>query len=149
MGDPSSSTTSQNSNNGDSCPIVTSLYYLHPGENPSAILVSPPLIGSNYQSWRKSLKRALLAKNKLKFVNGKIPMPPEDDAHFDSWEHCNALVVSWINRTVCLLIGNSFLVFHSSKYTVEDDDSCIHYLCSHMIHNIPIQHFRSNDISLF
>ncbi|AES81774.1 hypothetical protein MTR_7g100460 [Medicago truncatula] len=61
MEDPSSSTTSQYSNNGDSCPIVTSLYYLHPGENPGAILVSPPLIGSNYQSWSKSLSCALLA----------------------------------------------------------------------------------------
>jgi hypothetical protein len=114
------STTSQTSNNGDSCPIVTSPYYLHLGENPGAILVSPPLIGSNYQSWRKYLKRTLLAKNKLKFVNGKLPMPPEDDAHFDSWERCNDMVVSLINRTLSPVIASSVVYIDNAK-TLWDD----------------------------
>jgi len=50
----------------------TSPYYLHSGENPRAVLVLPPLDSSNYQSWSRAMKKALLSKNKFKFVNGEI-----------------------------------------------------------------------------
>ncbi|KAF1866792.1 hypothetical protein Lal_00018177 [Lupinus albus] len=59
----------------DSSLNPTSPYYLHPDENPGFILVSPPFDGGNYHSWSRSMKRALLDKNKFKFVNGTIGIP--------------------------------------------------------------------------
>ena len=42
---------------------------------------------------------ALLAKNKLGFVNGTILQPnDESDPIFSDWQRCNDLVLSWINN---------------------------------------------------
>lgn len=37
-------------------------YYIHPIENPSLVLVSPVLIGTNYHSWSRAMKMALQSK---------------------------------------------------------------------------------------
>jgi len=39
----------------------TSPYYLHLGENPGLVLVSPVLSETNYYSWSRNMKRALLS----------------------------------------------------------------------------------------
>lgn len=44
-----------------------------------------------FQLWSKSIKRAFLAKNKIKFVNGKLPMAPENNANFDASKRCNGV----------------------------------------------------------
>jgi len=73
-------------------------YYLHPSENPGMILVSPALDGSNYHTWSRRMKRALLSKNKIKFINGEIQEPAKTDPLHDAWERCNMMVISWITR---------------------------------------------------
>ncbi|MCI78498.1 hypothetical protein A2U01_0099768, partial [Trifolium medium] len=35
------------------------LYFLHPNENPSLVLVTPPLSGPNYHSWSRAMTMAL------------------------------------------------------------------------------------------
>ncbi|KAF1867853.1 hypothetical protein Lal_00012749 [Lupinus albus] len=59
-------------------------FYLHPGENLRHILVSPRLDGTSYHSWSRSMKRALLSKNKFNFVNGKITIPQDSDPTFNA-----------------------------------------------------------------
>ena len=44
---------------------------LHNSDHPGMILVTAPLTGSNYLIWSRSMKIALIAKQKLGFVNGK------------------------------------------------------------------------------
>lgn len=46
----------------------TSPYYLHPGENPCLVLVTLSLNETNYWSWSRNMKRALLSNNKLKII---------------------------------------------------------------------------------
>ncbi|KAF1880154.1 hypothetical protein Lal_00022283 [Lupinus albus] len=75
-------------------------FYLHPGENPGIPLVTPPLDGTNYHTWSRSMRRVLSSKNKLKFVNGIIPVPLPSEPIFDSWDRCNNMVVSWISRSL-------------------------------------------------
>lgn len=43
--------------------------YMHPSDSPGASLVPVPFDGGGYRSCRRSVLRALLAKNKLGFVN--------------------------------------------------------------------------------
>lgn len=38
---------------------------------------------------------ALSAKNKLRFVTGKVK-PAADTAMFNNWQHCNGMVISWV-----------------------------------------------------
>ena len=52
-------------------------YFLHSSDHPSMILVSAPLVGTNYLSWSCSIKIALGAKHKLGFINGKVRQPEE------------------------------------------------------------------------
>lgn len=51
----------------------SSPYYLHTGENPGAVLVTPLLNDTNYYNWSKDMRRALSSKKKLKFINGALP----------------------------------------------------------------------------
>jgi len=51
-------------------PDIESVFYVHPSEGPNYILVIPPLDGSNYLAWSRSMIRAFGAKNKLKLIDG-------------------------------------------------------------------------------
>ena len=78
----------------------TSLFYLHPGENPGLVLVSNVLNDTNYVSWSRNMQRALLSKNKLKFVNGNIITLLPTDPNYEAWERCNVMILSWIMRAL-------------------------------------------------
>ncbi|XP_050222194.1 uncharacterized protein LOC126672289 [Mercurialis annua] len=69
----------------------SSPYYLHPSENPSLLLVTNVLTDQNYHSWCKAMKKALILKNKLKFVDGSIAIPNRNDASFPPLERCNTM----------------------------------------------------------
>ncbi|MCI24030.1 hypothetical protein A2U01_0045213 [Trifolium medium] len=51
-------------------------YYLHPNENPPLVLVTPSLDNKNCQTWSRSMRVALISKNKLKFFDGTLNPPP-------------------------------------------------------------------------
>ncbi|KAF7151467.1 hypothetical protein RHSIM_Rhsim02G0167500 [Rhododendron simsii] len=70
-------------------------YFIHHSDNPTAVLVSPPLSGDNYGTWLCAMTMALCAKNKLGFVDGSIKEPKET-TQLCQWERCNDLVSSWI-----------------------------------------------------
>ena len=48
--------------------------YLHHVENPGAMLMSEVLTSENYHAWARSMKKALIAKNKFGFVDGTITL---------------------------------------------------------------------------
>lgn len=75
-------------------------YYVHLAENLSAPLVTPLLDKKNYHVWAKSMKRALLSKNRWKFLDGSIAVPDQFDLSYDAWERCNNLIHSWIINLV-------------------------------------------------
>lgn len=61
--------------------------YLHSSDNPGAILVTKLLSGSNYIKWSRSMKTALLAKNKLGFITGSVSKPSDlNDPLLPFWE---------------------------------------------------------------
>ena len=93
---------------------VSSPFFIHPNENPSLILVSSALTGSNYHSWRRSMQMALLSKNKFQFVDGSIDTPSKSDSKFAVWERCNTLVLSWILNSVSPSIAKSVLWFDTA-----------------------------------
>ena len=49
--------------------------FLHHGENPGVALVSHPLLGGeNYLAWARSIRKFLIAKNKLGFIDGSLTL---------------------------------------------------------------------------
>ncbi|XP_073223517.1 uncharacterized protein [Cicer arietinum] len=75
-------------------------YFMHPSDNPSVALVSPPLSASNYHSWSPSMIVALRSKNKLGFVNGSLPRPSDLDRLSMAWDHCNTMLMSWMKNSL-------------------------------------------------
>ncbi|KAF1865415.1 hypothetical protein Lal_00004789 [Lupinus albus] len=67
-----SSEASEISKNNSNKEDPHSSYYLHPGENSGDILVSPPFEGGNYHYWNRSIRKALLSKNKCEDPTGGI-----------------------------------------------------------------------------
>jgi len=101
-------------------PDTESVFYVHPSEGPNSVLVSPPLDGSNYLAWSRSMIRAFGAKNKLKFIDGSMEIPDEDDSNRNAWERCNHLVQSWIINSVSPQIAQT-LVFHENAIDAWSD----------------------------
>uniref|UniRef100_A0A803PRT7 Polyprotein n=1 Tax=Cannabis sativa TaxID=3483 RepID=A0A803PRT7_CANSA len=85
-------------------------YYLSSSDHPSSTLVPKILTGGeNYNSWKRAMSVALLARNKMKFVNGQLPEPAPDHEDYDAWNRCNSLVISWIFHVVSSDIGDSIM----------------------------------------
>ncbi|KAI9180778.1 hypothetical protein LWI28_008081 [Acer negundo] len=83
-------------------------FFVHHSDNPTTVLVSPMLSGDNYNTWLRSISRALRAKNKLGFVDGTI-QPPTDLLEKSKWSRCDDLVASWVLNYVTLEIHGSIL----------------------------------------
>ncbi|XP_042067248.1 uncharacterized protein LOC121810552 [Salvia splendens] len=88
---------------------TSSPYFLHPSDNPGTILVPQPLTGSNYATWSRSFTTALLAKNKLVFVDGSILLPARDDLLYQPWIRCNSMVISWLRNSLSPQISSSIM----------------------------------------
>jgi len=94
-----------------SIPDVSSPYFLHSADHPGSILVSILLNGDNYPTWKRAMKIALNAKNKLSFVNGSLSKPTSSTSEIQLWERCSDMVLSWILNSIDKSIVNS-LIYH-------------------------------------
>ncbi|MCH79444.1 integrase catalytic region [Trifolium medium] len=64
--------------------------------------------------------RALGAKNKIRFVDGSMEIPPIHDLNRVAWERCNHLIISWILNSVTELIAST-IVFHETAIDAWQD----------------------------
>ena len=60
------------------------------------------------------MRMALIAKNKLNFVDGLIARLTEDDLLFGAWNRCNKMVISWILNSVTREIADSLLYIETA-----------------------------------
>jgi hypothetical protein len=70
------------SNSATSAKDFSNPYYLHHGDSPVTLLVSQPLVGNNYHTWKRSMVMALSAKNKLGFVDGSLEKSAVDTPEY-------------------------------------------------------------------
>ncbi len=61
---------------------ASSLFFLHNDDNLGTVLVSQILTGNNFSTWRRFMEMALIAKNKVAFLDGSIPKPSFTDSSF-------------------------------------------------------------------
>ena len=102
--------------NHDPAQNPSSLFYIHPSESPSTVIVSPLLTGNNYHSWSRSVRMALVSKNKMGFLNGSIATPASTDPLYPAWERCNTMLMSWLLNSVSQSIAQSVIYLdHASE----------------------------------
>ncbi|XP_050897649.1 uncharacterized protein LOC127104508 [Lathyrus oleraceus] len=82
---------------------------MHPNENLVLVLVIPLLNADNYHSWPRSMTKALRSKNKLHFIHGALPRPPDEDRDSIAWARCNKVIMSWLNNSIEYEISQSVL----------------------------------------
>ncbi|KAL5714268.1 hypothetical protein ACHQM5_016252 [Ranunculus cassubicifolius] len=113
--------TSDANSAGSSSNHANDPYFIHHSDNPTAVLVSPPLDGDNYSSWSRAMTIALRAKGKLGFIDGTVKKPAADLTNeLNQWQTCNALVVSWIYYSVCTELRGSILYASTAKAMWDD-----------------------------
>ncbi|XP_042012006.1 uncharacterized protein LOC121760392 [Salvia splendens] len=88
---------------------TSSPYFLHPSDNPGINLIQQQLTGSNYAAWSRAFSTALLAKNKLVFVDGSILRRARDDLLYQPWILCNSMVISCLRNSVSSQICSSIM----------------------------------------
>lgn len=86
----------------------SSSYFLHHNDNPGILLVSQLLSEDNYNSWSRSMRIALRAKNKLGFIDGSLSFSSNStDPTHDAWHRYNDMMFSWILNYVSKKIAAS------------------------------------------
>ncbi|XP_048637093.1 uncharacterized protein LOC125609612 [Brassica napus] len=91
-------------------------YYLHSSDHAGLVLVSDRLTsGSEFHSWRRSVRMALNVRNKLGFIDGTIPKPLPTDSNAGSWSSCNDMVATWLINSVSKKIGQSLLFMSTAE----------------------------------
>jgi hypothetical protein len=94
----------------------TSPFYVHSSDGPSSVKVTPLLVGSNYHSWARSMRRALGAKLKFEFLDGSILTPADAfDPSYRAWNRCNMLIHSWIMNSVDSSIAQSIVFMENAS----------------------------------
>ncbi|KAH0738712.1 hypothetical protein KY290_037417 [Solanum tuberosum] len=98
--------------NGDNTAAPTPIdsnnpLYMHPSDNPGAMLVPVQFTGLGYRSWRRSVLRSLSVKNKLGFITGECSRPRSDHHTYRQWERCDDIVTSWILNSLSKEIADS------------------------------------------
>lgn len=72
----------QNTRTTSSASDHLSPYYIHPSENTSLPLIAEKFNGEGYGEWKRSMKIAFSAKNKLSFLDGSLRRPSSTDVDF-------------------------------------------------------------------
>ncbi|RVW71037.1 hypothetical protein CK203_057828 [Vitis vinifera] len=59
-------------------------FFLHNRDHTGVVLVSHYLTDSNYNTWTHAMIVALIAKNKIGFIDGSIPHPTTNDLLYNA-----------------------------------------------------------------
>ncbi|XP_072060200.1 uncharacterized protein [Arachis hypogaea] len=96
---------------------MADLFFLSSTDQPGLTLVTQQLTEENYNSWSRTMKKALNTKRKLGFINGSVSRPdPELDAEqFETWQCVNDIVSTWILNSVSKEIATSLVYTDSAE----------------------------------
>jgi len=90
-------------------------FLIQPSDNPRLSLVTHPLSGENYNSWKKAVKMTLLGKNKFGFVDGSILEPPLEQSSHALWQRNDSIVASWLLNSLTKKIQISILHYSTAQ----------------------------------
>ncbi|XP_074277036.1 uncharacterized protein LOC141600691 [Silene latifolia] len=76
-------------------------------ENPGTKITHITFNGNNYDEWSRSFRLALLAKDKLGYIDGTITKPSDTAEEFKIWRSTNALVTAWIYSSIATELAKS------------------------------------------
>ncbi|KAF2317440.1 hypothetical protein GH714_022309 [Hevea brasiliensis] len=93
---------------------------LQPTDNPRVSLVTCLLKEDNYSTWRRAIENALLAKNKMGFVDGSLPRPEANSPDEAAWIKGNSMVISWLFNSLHFSLHDSVAFFDTAMELWKD-----------------------------
>jgi len=69
-------------------------------DHPGCIISPVSLNSDNYNSWARLAINALKSRNKLSFVDGKLPKPPSTNSEVHAWEKCGSMAITWLFNVI-------------------------------------------------
>lgn len=81
---------------------------------PGRELISFQLTSINYLAWCHSMRIALGANDKLKFIDGLYHMPMKESPDYTAWMKISCLLSAWTLNVVAKEIARSFIYVESS-----------------------------------
>ncbi|TMW99424.1 hypothetical protein EJD97_002603 [Solanum chilense] len=95
--------------------------HLQPTNTPCVSLITRKLTGlENYVLRRRTMRLALLVKNKIGFIDGFCLKSMYKDGLAVQWERCNAVVLSWISSTITSNMLMTIVYASNAKRVWED-----------------------------
>ena len=105
--------TTQSATAGENAPSSSSQdspmddpLFLHHAKSSSTILVTQPLIGGeNYLAWARAVRKALLTKKKLAFIDDSLTLSSplvSTPSTIQAWIRCDNMVGTWLTNLVSL-----------------------------------------------
>ncbi|XP_043809629.1 uncharacterized protein LOC122722589 [Manihot esculenta] len=88
---------------------------LQSSDHPGMVLVSAPLVGTNFRSWHRAIRIALGAKQKLEFIEGTVTVPDKESDSYEQWKRCDFMVTSWILNSISRELVDGFIYTASAR----------------------------------
>ena len=106
------STTASSSSSQESYNLNDPLFS-HLGENLGAVLTYQPLVGEeNYSAWARSVRKSLIGKNNLGFIDGSITISSplvNSPTNIQAWIRADNIVGTWIINSVSPKLQGSII----------------------------------------
>ena len=77
--------------------------------------ISVKLDGSNYGLWSQVVEMYISGKDRLGYINGDYPQPPETDPSFRKWRTENAMVKGWLINSMDHSLVVNFIRYPTAK----------------------------------
>ncbi|XP_075086037.1 uncharacterized protein LOC142168785 [Nicotiana tabacum] len=74
--------------------------FVQSSDVPGVSLVPVPFSGTNFGGWKRSIIVSLSARNKIAFVDGSLPKPPDNSIESKQWDIYNNMVISWLTSSL-------------------------------------------------
>jgi len=109
-------------NSKDIVTDTSNSYYIHHLDQLENLLVPEKLNGSNYATWSKSMTHALIANNKIGFIDGTISAPSEtkQPTKYAIWNQCNSMLFSWLTHSLEADLAKGIVHTKSAHHVWED-----------------------------
>lgn len=108
-----------NTNTLDPTLNPASVYFLHPTDV-SQKLVNDVFTSNNFGDWKRAMKIALSAKNKLPFVDGTLNKLGSNIPNHKAWDRVNSLVIGWLIGALDPKIARSVMWYQTSREIWKD-----------------------------
>ncbi|XP_010271398.1 PREDICTED: uncharacterized protein LOC104607459 [Nelumbo nucifera] len=73
------------------------------------------LDGTNYAIWSQVVEMYIFGKDKLGYINGDLPQPPQIGPTFRRWRTTNAIVKGWLINSMDVSLIDNFIRFPTTK----------------------------------